>query len=302
MLIALNIGGYSLHLYGPDHLSCLAWPLQPFEQFLQPSQTIKVDITAVIEVCPHLPTLHRKGLRYDALEGLWQLYDGQNDYVFESADPLTAVTRTCATISLDYSRVHVWTLQHSSILGEGWLPMQVINPLLEVCLLTKLGRDGGWLMHAAGVHSKADGFVFTGASGAGKSTLSEWFSLHGAQVFSDERVIIKQTLGHFMFWGTPWPGSGRHSQNRMAPLTQVFCIRHAQTAHHIHRSSQRNLCQHLMSQSFLPMWDRQALTNVVSSMGELIESNLGCELAFLNQADVVAYVQTHARRLHSPHV
>jgi len=302
MLIALDIGGYRLCLRGPDHLPCLGWPLHPFAQFAPSTESAKADITAVVQVCRHLPTHERETLRYDAQEGLWQLHDAEDGYIFESADPLTGVTRTCAVISADFSSLKVWTLEHSSLLGQGWLPMHIINPLLEICLLTRLGRDGGWLLHAAGVHSKADGFVFTGASGAGKSTLSEWFSSHGAEVYSDERVIIKQVSGEFVLWGTPWPGSGRHSQNRMAPLTQVFCIRHAQTTHHIHRSSQRNLYQHVMSQSFLPMWDRQALTNVVSSIGELVESDLCCELAFLNQADVVAYVQTHARRLNSSRV
>jgi len=294
MLIALDIGGNRLHLHGPDHLSCLAWPLQPFDRFIQPTRAIKADITAVIEVCSHLPTHSREALRYDALEGLWQLYDGQDGYVFESADPLTAGTRTCATISPDFSHMRVWTLPHSSILGRGWVPMHVINPLLEVCLLTKLGRDGGWLLHAAGVISEAGGFIFTGASGTGKSTLSEWFSSQGAQVFSDERVIVKQVSGEFTLWGTPWPGSGRHSQNRTAPLTQVFCIRHGEASHQINKLAHRRLYQLLLNQSFLPVWDHAALMGVVSSIGKLIDSHSCHELAFLNQADVVPYIQKHA--------
>ena len=70
--------------------------------------------------------------------------------------------------------------------------MHLFNPIVEVCLLSRLALDGGLLLHAAGIAVQDQGYVFTGASGTGKSTIAQLFADQGALILSDERVILRQ--------------------------------------------------------------------------------------------------------------
>ena len=131
--------------------------------------------------------------------------------------------------------------------------MKILNPIVEVCLLTRLAREGGLLLHSAGVLSPTGGYIFTGASGTGKSTLSGFFDTRGASVLSDERMIIRKTGEAFVMHGTPWVGSGAYAKNESGPLTELFCISHGQETPHRQYVSQRHAVAFFFPNVFFPI-------------------------------------------------
>ena len=290
MNIELHIAGYVARLRVSGNRSLLAWPLSPFKPFLINSG-LPSDIDCTVHVVKCLPDMPRGRLVFDACHGLWSLYETKSGFLLDSADPKTLKLRSRSIISDDYSSVEVWLRERRSGLRIGWTPMQVINPVIEMCLLTRIARARGLLLHSSGVLVGDQGWLFLGPSGAGKSTLSDLFAAKGASVLSDERIIVRRTGGDFSIFGTPWIGNSRHAKNSSGLLTQVFCIRHGTQRHVLHRPTPRTLSQVILEQCFLPYWDREGLQSSISTISDLIEQVDCCELAFLKDPDIVDFLR-----------
>ncbi len=289
MKINLEIGGCHIQLdEGLDH-KLGTWPLKPFGSFLTGKDS-SPDLLVEVKVTETLPSLPHGSLRFDACHGLWKLYEAGSGFVLISADTESLRPRCEATVTADFSRVRVWTSKHNTLAGTKWTPMHVINPIVEVCLLTKLAREGGILLHAMGALVGKDGWVFTGASGAGKSTLSGMFSSRGAAILSDERIIIKGVQDTFLLYGTPWVGMGQYGQNLSGVLTALFCISHGRDQHVVEGVTRRSLIHFLLEQCFLPYWDRQAMDRTLSTITDVADRIPCNALAFLKNPNIVDFL------------
>jgi hypothetical protein len=172
----------------------------------------------------------------------------------------------------------------------GWEPLHIINPIVEACLLTRLARDGGLLLHAAGILTEQGGLAFTGESGAGKSTISDLYAARGACVLSDERIILRRVEGGVQVFGTPWPGTGRHARNQQGPLRGLFHVRHGKDGHVLRRMPPSAAAPVLLPQCFLPHWDRAAMDGTLAFLGAVVETVDCFELAFVKTPDVVEFL------------
>ncbi len=289
MRIGLHIAGYRIQLTEAQDYPCISWPMSPFDHFLDCSDHLP-SIELAVTVVEELPRLSHGQLHFDACHGLWRLYETEAGLLLESLDTKTHQPCSRSLITKDFSRVDVWTLGEEVGSVRGWVPMKVFNPLVEVCLLTKLAREGGLLLHGAGVLSCKGGHVFTGASGTGKSTLSGFFDDRGASVLSDERVIIRKSGDAFVVHGTPWVGSGAYAKNESGLMTELFCIRHG-PQHHTETMSPSAVLSFMLPQCFLPHWDRAAMESTLALLSDLV-LHVPCKsLTFAKHPDVVDYVQ-----------
>jgi hypothetical protein len=168
--------------------------------------------------------------------------------------------------------------------------MYLFNPVVEVCFLTRLAREGGLLLHAAGLVSQQEGLVFTGPSGAGKS-IAQMFAGRQAHVLSDERIILRVQNGRIMIYGSPWVGSGEHAANASGHLTALYSITHAQDRHHIAPLPPASALSHLLQQSFLPHWDGDCMERTLDFLLSVVTTVPCRSLAFLKQADIVDLLQ-----------
>ncbi len=294
MRIHLQIAGYRIRLTEGQDYPSISWPMHPFGSFLNHSDH-HPDIEITITVVEELPNFLQGPLLFDACQGLWRLYEAEPGVLLESLDTKTHQPRTRALINNAFSHVDVWTNGEEVGSVLGWAPMKILNPLVEVCLLTRLAREGGLLLHSAGILSPTGGYIFTGQSGAGKSTLSGFFNMHGASVLSDERMILRKNGDIFVMHGTPWVGSGVYAKNESGPLTELFCIRHG-TQHQIEGLSPGAVLALILPQSFLPHWDRAAMESTMAFLSDLI-AHVPCQrLTFAKQPDVVDYIQSQLSR------
>lgn len=289
MRIDLHIGGYRISLDEPENHPRLAWPMRPFDSFLaQPGSQPDMDVK--VTVASHLPAFATGLLRFDAAHGLWKLFESDAGLVFESLSPNTHQPRARALVSEDYRTIRAWILPELQMGQVGWCPMHLFNPLIEACLLSHMAREGTLLLHAAGLFSHEQGYLFTGASGTGKSTIADFFAERGALILSDERIIIRKIAGRFMIHGTPWVGSGNYAANDRSPLTHLYCISHGTGGHKTSAMSPRAVAQELLRQSFLPLWDREALEATTGSIADLVQQ-VDCQaLAPLKSPDIVDYL------------
>jgi len=294
MRIDLQIAGYRTRLMEARDYPCISWPLHPFGAFLDPS-CHHPDIALAVTVVKELPNLSHGPLHFDACHGLWRLYEAAAAWLLESLDTRTHQPCARALITKDFSHADVWTRGEEEGSVPGWVPMKIINPIAEVCLLTRLAREGGLLVHSAGILSLEEGYIFTGASGVGKSTISGFFDTRGASVLSDERMIVRKSGEAFVMHGTPWVGSGAYARNESGPLTGLFCLGHG-PQHRIERMTPGAVLSFLLPQCFLPHWDRIAMESTLAFLSDLT-AHVPCQrLAFAKQPDVVDYIQDQPAR------
>ena len=288
MRIDLQIGGYAIRMDEPEGHACLNWPFGAFEPFVTAAGHVP-DIAVTVRVVERLPDLPRGPLLYDACHGLWKWYRTDSGYLLDSPNRSTREPETVALVSEDITTVAVWVLgQHREGTPRmGWQPLHIVNPIVEVCLLTRLAREGGLLLHAAGLLTAHGGLAFTGASGTGKSTIADFYAARGARVLSDERVILRTIESTIQVFGSPWPGTGRHARNQHAPLRGLFCIRHGKDDHRMRRMPAGTGASFILQQCFLPHWDRTAMDRTLRFLNELIERIDCVDLAFLKNPDIV---------------
>lgn len=117
---------------------------------------------------------------------------------------------------------------------------QSFDAFLRTFCSWALLREGGMLLHSAGIVKNGKAYLFPGKSGAGKSTLSKLAALSfhppapGAhpfpkgEVISDELNLVRPEKGRFMVYGSPFWGEMRNEGRRGAwPLDGVFPLKKA---------------------------------------------------------------------------
>lgn len=292
MKIDLRIADYRIRLTESQDYPAISWPMPPFGSFLDCSNRAP-HIELSITVVKTLPNLSPRPLLFDACHGLWRLYQAGAGLLLESLDTKSHQACARALITKDFSHAEVWSQEEEVDSVRGWLPMKILNPLAEVCLLTRLAQEGGLFLHSAGIMTSTEGYIFTGASGVGKSTLSGFFHASGETVLSDERMIIRKSGENFVLHGTPWIGSGAYAKNESGLLTELFCIGHG-PQHRIESLPPSAVMSFLLPQCFLPHWDRTAMESTLSFLSDLI-AHISCRrLTFAKQPDVVDYVRNQS--------
>ena len=271
---------------------CLYWPQWMFEPFHTDGEG-PADLDLQVRVTSQLPEIPHGRMIFDACHGLWKLYEADGGLYLETLNTHSKKPFNRAVLDKEFARGEVWTREqrHHSTRQRGWAPPMVINPVVEFCLLTRLAREGGALMHGAGVIGDGIGLVFTGVSGAGKSTMADFYLARGETVLSDERIMIRKIDDRFFLCGTPWHGSSHEVNGRVVTLDSLYFIRHGSGAHRLRNLSAPQVCQLGLEQCFLPHWDREAMAKTVDFFTELAERIDCYDLAFLNQPDVIEFLQ-----------
>jgi hypothetical protein len=292
MKIGLKLGELRIRLSEAKNRPALYWPQWIFEPFYTDGDD-PVDIELEVRVTSQLPEIPHGRMIFDACHGLWKLYEAEAGYYVETRQTHSKRPFNRLLVDKECARGEIWTREqrHYTTGQRGWVPPMVINPVVELCLLTRLAREGGVLMHGAGVVEEGKGWVFTGASGAGKSTISDLYTAHGETVLSDERIIIRKTANRFLLCGTHWHGTSQAVNGQVVPLDRLYVIRHGAGEHRLRKLSSIEMCRLGLQQCFLPHWDREGMTKTVDLFSELADRIECYDLAFLNQPDVIEFLQ-----------
>ena len=165
------------------------------------------------------------------------------------------------------------------------------GPTIELLLMHYLAQEKGVTLHACGIVLEDKGILFLGESGAGKSTLARmWDQESGVDILSDDRVIVRRQGPEFRVYGTPWHGEATFGSPREAKLERIFFLRHGQK-NSLKEMKGLDTLSHLLTCSFSPLWDSQAMEFVLEFFSQLTAQVPCQELSFRPEKSALALVK-----------
>jgi hypothetical protein len=194
-----------------------------------------------------------------------------------------------------------------------WSGATVPAPVAEHFLLNQilpmfLAQHGRLILHAAVVRVAGVCLAFTGETGIGKSTLAAAFAAAGAEVLTDDGVVISteqtpvsaaatyrnlrllpDSLAHFAGAGTGLSSGStvtakqevalprrRRSAGRFWPLAAVYCLQHSTRSAAdvvVQDLTPREACMRLLGQSFqLDVTDGRTVARVFAKVARLADA------------------------------
>jgi len=171
------------------------------------------------------------GCRYARFRGR-----GEGGYVFEAGQAKGSQSPFKPAVSLKGSGLKLERGDFAASLdlgsGRGTLAAaaneQCLDAFLRSLLSFLLIRDGGFMLHSAGLVKKGKAYLFLGKSGAGKSTLSKLAAEAGAEVISDEINLVRPVKGRYRVYGSPFWGEMRADGRPGSwPLGGIFLLKKA---------------------------------------------------------------------------
>jgi hypothetical protein len=164
------------------------------------------------------------------------------------------------------------------------------GPSMELLLLSYLAKGKGIIIHGCGMARKGRGVLFVGESGAGKSTLARmWDGEEGVEILSDDRTIVRRKGRDFWVYGTPWHGDAPFGSPRGVRLESIFFLRHARENSVKEISGSLPVSQ-LLTCSFPPLWDPQAMDVVLELFTELTARVPCRQLRFTPDRTVLEFI------------
>jgi len=100
--------------------------------------------------------------------------------------------------------------------------------LLRTLLSLFLIREGGLLLHAAGLVEGKRAHVFCGPTGSGKTTIATKLA-NGHTILTDETLAVRRMKSGYQAYSTPFPGDmNKVFVNQGARMESLFLIHHGE--------------------------------------------------------------------------
>jgi hypothetical protein len=180
--------------------------------------------------------------------------------------------------------------KRGSMSPERVLSLVEILPLPVVILLS--GRNGLFL-HSCAVALAGEGILFSGVSGSGKSTMADLWHRFGpptSTVVDDEHILARCLGNAPMLYGAPWSRGQQKAIFSRTPAKAIFFLSHSSENRSVRLSSSQALAQ-LLSQVFLPVWNREQVERTLQTCADLVQSVACYRLDFAPDQRVISFVQ-----------
>ncbi len=296
MNVELSIGGVRIRIEDPSREWRFA-PLDPHAAFVVNGR-VAPDILLAIRREGELPAPRGESV-YSTEGGLWNLHREDGDLVFSLGAPaeggaLHRIARLDPTVTRGEVRIGPAGER------EGYHPYPLRYPLDELILINHLAQGRGTILHACGARlpragsggeGDARGLLFVGKSGAGKSTLAKlWGEAGGAEILSDDRVILRPEGTGARLYGTPWHGDARVSSAATAPLDRIFLLAHG-TQNRIAPVGPEEALETLLLNCFAPFYDRAGMEWTIDFIQSLLREVSVARLEFVPDGSAIRHLR-----------
>lgn len=273
----MRVGDVTLRLHSPDS-SPLRLPAE-LRAFRATRGEVDIDVevvTAPLPPAPSSPPLFVSG-------GLWTVYRQGRGLLYVIREPARGRAPLSALL-IDEGR-----RKGRLFLAPG-APFALHYPLDELLFQHHLARHGGMEVHACGVAEGGEALLFCGVSGAGKTTTARLWRRHrrGAEILSDDRMIVRPRGGRLWAFGTPWHGSGRFASPRGLPLAGLFFLARGKPS--VTPMSLPAAAAELFARAFPPPWEAAGSARVLGLCAQVAAEVPCARLRFRPDASAVAAV------------
>ena len=191
--------------------------------------------------------------------GLWSVFEESGGYRFcFSAPSLGSAPYKTAWFDREFTRGELTMFRPYF---DADLPIYPLEyPFDELLMIHRLACGEGVEVHAVGIVDEASrGHLFLGHSGAGKSTTARlWRVQSGAEILSDDRIILRLREGRVWMYGTPWHGDAGMSSPACAPLSRIYLLEHSHKTE-LSPVSRGRAAAELLARSFVPHYSPRGL-------------------------------------------
>jgi hypothetical protein len=291
--VSFSIGQVSVRVRDPGR--CWRFgPEDPHKRFvIEENGKADISITVSRGAAPALPAGTPV---YTTEGGLWNLFREGSDLVFALGAPAeNGAIHRVARVDAGVSSGEVIITPEGD--RPGFHPYPLRYPLDELLMINHLAKGRGTIVHACGVVTPdGEGWLFVGRSGAGKSTLSDlWEGRAGADLLSDDRIIVRPAESGFRMYGTPWHGDARASSPASAPLTRIFLLRHG-ASNHLVPASPEDAVETILLNCFAPFYDADGMRWTLQMLGDMAERLPVAHFHFLPDSTAISYLLEEVRK------
>jgi len=227
---------------------------------------------------------------------LWQLYRDGDRHTFTFISPKYGRTPyKIAHFDASFESGEIFLSRECFGADEQLYPLEY--PLDELIMMNLLAAGRGVEIHSSGIITpEGQGLIFAGQSGAGKTTISRlWQAETGADILSDDRIIIRKRNGQFWMYGTPWHGEAALASSKGTPLNAIFFLRQAMKNEIVSQSNAVTAAR-LLACGFPPFYDPAGLEFTLGFYDELTTSIPCAELGFVPDRTAIDCVRSLASR------
>lgn len=142
----------------------------------------------------------------------------------------------------------------------------------EVLFRTAILKNGGIVVHSAGIVCNGSGIIFSAPSGTGKSTQAGmWKIAKNAVVLNGDRAALRFRDNMLRVYGTPWAGSSPESKNGNAPLKAIIVLEQYDRNELIPLSMPEAV-RYLAPRCYLPHGQPRLLDLAISNLDRILRS------------------------------
>ncbi len=146
---------------------------------------------------------------------------------------------------------------------------------VESCYQFLLGliENNSFYLHSSAVALEGKAYLFSAPSGTGKSTHTRlWQKVFGeaAQVFNDDKPVLRYLEDTWYAYGTPWCGKDGININMKAPVAGICFLKQAKE-NKIRRLSTLEAAQRIIGQTIFKFEDAAMLDKLLVQVEKLVE-------------------------------
>lgn len=180
------------------------------------------------------------------------------DYLWDGADGADIIIRT-----------DLFHPEHWPTISENMMVYMESGFLFNGYML----HHNGMMLHSSAVELDGKAYVFSGPCGMGKSTHTRlWQKTFGdrAQVFNDDKPVLRRMEDGWYAYGTPWCGKDGINQNKKVPLAGICFLKQA-PENRIRRLGQQESLQKVLAQTIHRFWKVEMLDLMLSVAEKLVQ-------------------------------
>ncbi|OGW83550.1 MAG: hypothetical protein A2987_04065 [Omnitrophica bacterium RIFCSPLOWO2_01_FULL_45_10] len=221
----------------------------------------------------------------------WRLFKKGDGYLIEQ---YTSGKRQFSVLNKNLNKGVVYISYKKN--KRIWKLEDIVYDLLQIILISYLSKKDGLFVHSFGLRDiDGKGLLFVGQSKSGKSTSARiWHGNSDANIFSDDRIILKKIEQEFFIFSSPWHGDFnayvKHNEDR-ALLKKIFFIRHS-PKNIAYRLNPKEAFEALYPNIFPTFWDRDSMKKQIKLCHELVARKKAYKLGFKKDKSIISYIRS----------